>query len=595
MTTYTQEINNPNYVPNIVILIDGNYFSIRDPDSGLTSDYPGYVQRVAVNPTSIDPFRPTSTLSTSSFSLIDYGASVSAICNGDSKYLQGKEAKLWIGRSFVGMDFSDYYELPPGIISKAQKAEGSWNFSTVETKDRIRKSAFSIQSKLFGNILAGTTTITLQSIPVGLPSSGIVRINDEFISYTGVNSLTNEIENCIRGEFGTISASHEIGSTVFLCQNVTARNPVDFILQLLISSGGGGTYDVLLDGAGIDQSLIDIAQIEQVRDDYYPSEQFRFILFNIESLKDFIEQELLFPLGLRLRSNNNGKIGLAVVNRNILELDPPTISDDNTLKQPGFSVDENLVANRIRIFWDWSDSRQDYLRVSDFKDDDSITEFGERPITEVKFKGIRSALSGSAIVQSIALIYLSRFSQPRPTITVNTFMNASLLTVGDKPELFSSYIPNDQGDLDFISSLEVTKKSINYQTGDVQFQLNFTAYSGIRQCFIAPSDLATTIISQKSVVIPTGRGAHYRIGWKMRLYDVSQREYASSQVNEIASIVGDTVTFVDDWLITLTANNYRIVFADYDNVTEQQKKFCFISQTGNNFSDNKSTYQITIG
>jgi hypothetical protein len=595
MTTYIDEINNLNYVPNIVILLAGNYFSIRDPDSGLSTDYPGVVQRVAVNPTSIDPFRPTSTLSTSSFSLIDLGKQVSLLCNGNSKYLQGEEVRLWIGRSFVGMDFADYYELPPGIISKAQKAESLWSFSTVETKDRIKKSAFGVQSKLSGNILAGTTTITLQNIPIGMPTSGLVRINNEFVSYTGLNTGLNQLLSCIRGELGTIASAHDLGSTVFLCQEVTARNPVDLILQLLISSGGTGPYDVLLDGAGIDESLVDVAQIESVRDDYYPTEQFRFVLFNIESLKDFLEQELLFPLGLRLRSNNNGKIGLAVVNRNILELDPPTISDDNTVKQPGFSVDENLVANRIRILWDWSDSAQNYLRVSEFKDDDSINEFGERPITEVRFKGIRNALSGSAIVQSIALIYLSRFAQPRPTITVSTLMNASLLTVGDKPEVFSSYIPNDQGELDFISNLEVTKKSINYQTGDVQYQLNFTAYSGIRQCFIAPSDLATTIVNQKTVVIPTGRGAHYRTGWKMRLYDVSQSEYDGPQVNEIQSIVGDTITFVDNWTTTLTANNYKIVFADYDDVTDQQKKFCFISQMGNNFNDNKSTYQITIG
>ena len=38
-----------------------------------------------------------------------------------------------------------------------------------------------------------------------------------------------------------------------------------------------------------------------------------------------------------------------------------------------------------------------------------------------------------------------------------------------------------------------------------------------------------------------------------------------------ASIVGDKITFVDPWSTTLVATQHRIMFADYDSVTDQQK------------------------
>ncbi len=72
------------------------------------------------------------------------------------------------------------------------------------------------------------------------------------------------------------------------------------------------------------------------------------------------------------------------------------------------------------------------------------------------------------------------------------------------------------------------------------------------------------------------------------------REYADSQVNTIESVSGDTITFTDNWTTTLLAFVSRFVFADYEDVTEQQKRFCFVSDGVNNFIDNTPPYQITF-
>jgi hypothetical protein len=80
----------------------------------------------------------------------------------------------------------------------------------------------------------------------------------------------------------------------------------------------------------------------------------------------------------------------------------------------------------------------------------------------------------------------------------------------------------------------------------------------------------------------------------MRLYSNVTRNYVDAQVNEIASVVGDVVTFVDAWTTPLVASDHRIMFADYDQVSEQQKKFCFISDDGNTFTDGKPSYIISF-
>jgi hypothetical protein len=372
-------------------------------------------------------------------------------------------------------------------------------------------------------------------------------------------------------------------------------NPIDLILQLMISSGGGGIYDVLPDGAGIDQALVDIAQFESVRAEFFSTYTFKLIIGNLSSLKKLIDEELLFPLGLRLRGNNNGKIGLALIDRNIFDIDVPVLDHSNITKNPDFAVDNTKVVNRLRINWDWSDTLKQYLKTSEFEDAASIAELGETSFTTFNFKGIRDSLAGASIVNDIQLLFLSRFSFPRPQISIAAQMSTSFLNLGDKSELITTLLPNDAGELNFVSTLEVVSKAINYTTGDVRFSLSFTSFSGVRSCYIAPSDIMVSVTNQRTIAVGAGRGDCYRRGWKMRLFNLTTDDYAPDDVNEIESVVGDVITFKNNFTTTLVANNFRIKFADYEDVTEQQKRFCFISAGSNDFDDNRPPFQINFG
>jgi hypothetical protein len=70
---------------------------------------------------------------------------------------------------------------------------------------------------LNGGINASVTTITLTSVTgFTVPAFGaaIVRVDNELISYTGVDSVNNQLTGCVRGTNGTTAATHLTGATI---------------------------------------------------------------------------------------------------------------------------------------------------------------------------------------------------------------------------------------------------------------------------------------------------------------------------------------------------------------------------------------------
>ena len=233
---YLSQLPENEFVPNVVIFYAGEYFAIREPDSGLAMNpkYVGLVGRISINPTSIDPQRPSTTVNSSSFTLIDRNHEVSKLFLNQNGFRTGEKVRMWIGRSFTGMDFSEYLEMPETYLNKVQKAEATYNFSTVEEKDRLNIGIFNIKSKLAVSILANTTTITLQSIPSNLPSIGYGKIGDEYFSWNAISD--NNLVGCVRGEFGSIPSDHETGEDFFNIYDISPTNCIDLLLQMLTLS-----------------------------------------------------------------------------------------------------------------------------------------------------------------------------------------------------------------------------------------------------------------------------------------------------------------------------------------------------------------------
>jgi len=127
MGSYASELQNKNYVPNVIIKIMGEYFSIRQPDSGLVidADKNGTVSSLNLTPTTIDPFRATTAINSNSFKLLDVNEIVTSLFGSNPQIFQGELCEIWLGRVNVGMDFSEYFKVVDTYISKVSKQDAS--------------------------------------------------------------------------------------------------------------------------------------------------------------------------------------------------------------------------------------------------------------------------------------------------------------------------------------------------------------------------------------------------------------------------------------------------------------------------------------
>lgn len=593
MPTYASEVRaNKNFVGNVVVRFLGEYFAIREPDSGLIlkNRFKDILAGVVVNPTSVDPRRITSSITTHSISMVDKQRAITKLVGERGAALVGQEVEIWIGRSEVGMDFADYYPLAKTKIDKISLQDNRYTFSAVEETDRMQRPTFDTTTRLVGNIAAGTTTIVMKEDISDFPSSGFLMIDNEYMSYSSKNNGTKTFSGIARGEFGTTPEAHVIDSNVYLADRIQ-DNPINILLRLLTSGGGGGSYDDLDSGLAIDQTLIDISDIENLRDDVFAGKQMRLVLANIPNTLKFIEDEILVPNQLRFTLSANSKITLTVLDRARFVEFSDAVDNQAIVRSPTWNVDQNQIVNYLDLEWDFDEGLQLYRSRGIFTDDASISTYGKRPLA-LKFKGVRANLSGDSLVQDFATSLLERLGEPSPVIDVETHISKSLLNVGDKTLFETTTVPTERGDLNFSDELEVLSRAINHVTGVVKFKLAFTSFTGIRSCYLAPSDSVVSVTSQKIIDIGAGRGAFWEAGFKVRLWNKTTREYESDPVNEIASISGDQITFVSDWATTLSTA-HKIKFPDYDDATSRQKRYCFISNQGLPFSDGLKTYSIT--
>lgn len=624
VTYLSNIISEKKYQNNVIIKIGAKYYGMTEPDSGLAiSDiYKNAVTSLVLNPTEIDIRRVTTSISSFTFRLLDKNNIITTDIAGDAVSLLGKQVNIYLGRVNCNMDFSNYYELPITYIKKCEKQDNSYVFSTTEQTERIARPILDHQSALAVDILSGTTSFTMREDITSFPATGYLKLDDEFVSYTGKDLVNNRFTGVIRGEFNSIPIAHDSDTVCYLANSIQ-DNPLNIILKLLISNGGGGVYDTLADGLGISNSLIDIAEIESLRDELFIGVTFKLIYFNVKSTLKLIEDEILLPCGLRFKYSLNSKLSLAILDKAKFVEEENIIDHDTIIKDPKWSIDGNKIVNQIDINWDYEDGTGVYKKYDQYTNSTSVSSYGLQPKLTFNFKAVKSSLNGQLIVDDIANRLLDRLGFPTPEISITTQIDKSIQNVGDKAYLKSSRIPYYDGTLNFQSDLEILSRSINHTNGDVVFKLAFTSFTNIRSGYIAPSDINRLFLGQNKIVVTKGRGSYYRSGWNMLLWNESFGGYTLDSINTIDYIANDetlvlqedgsyllfesgdifeddniltedVIYFINNFTTDLSSGIFRIKFCDYDNAVDSQKRYCFISNNGANFTiDNKPTYKVT--
>lgn len=592
MPTYTGEVEtNKEYQGNVVIRFGGKYYAIRLPDSGLFIPYPRSVavSSLVLNPTRIDPKSVTTTIASYSFKLLDKDGFVSRVVKDRAASVIGADVEIWLGRSGVNMPFSSYYKMPTTRLSGVSKSDGGYSFSTKETTDRMNRPVFDDFTRLSGDILAGTSTIIAKDDISNFPSSGAFKLGSEIVTYTGKNNATKTFTGCARGAFSTTPDAHEDNTTIYHAGLISSVNPLNILLQLLISGGGGGSYDVLADGLGISNTLIDVAAVESIRDEIFPDEEFSLAVSNVANALQYIEQQLLSPLNVRFTySRETGLLTLVVLDKAQFVNEEDVIDHDTITQHPKMDIKDSEIVNKLTINWDYDEGTGQYRETTVYVDQDSIDLYGLRAVGPFEWKGV----SSQSFVDAFAAAFLERLSTPSPGVEVRTQMDKSLLNIGDKSILETTLLPDDAGALNFASNMEVVSRSVNWQNGEVTLKLAYTSFTGFRLGYISPSDTIDAVTAQDVVELGAGRGSYWQVGWKVLLWDNNADAYTADAVNTILAIDGDEITFADAWATALVSGQHRIKFADYDDVVSSQKRYAFAGINGQDFSPSEKVYTI---
>jgi hypothetical protein len=287
-TAYETQLLNRKFRGNVVIKFAGIYFSINSPDSGLVvlSPFNQAVKSLVIAPTQVDLKRANQTIANYSFKIVDKEGVLTDLTKERANALMGQTVEIWIGRITGSFDFADYFKLPISVIKKISHEENAYHFSSQETTERMNVPVFELSDKLAAGVSSGTTTFVLDTGVADWPTAGTGKVDDEFFSWTGKVVGTKQLTGVVRGEKTTTPVSHNLGATVYRVYDVS-DNPINILLKLLISNGGGGAYDVYPDGLGISPTLIDVTAIEAIRDSIFVGETFSYSLYNITNALNF--------------------------------------------------------------------------------------------------------------------------------------------------------------------------------------------------------------------------------------------------------------------------------------------------------------------
>ncbi len=572
------------------------------PVVGLANNVPNLLTNPSLSGASIEVDSSRTPFYNLSFRLNDIGAAVSAVF-ADEDMLE-KTVKLFVSPN-KDAGFADY-----GLKAEFRLKEISSRDANTYDLKCTQTGELMSQRLIVGETILSDDIDDTQTIGISVenfdefPTSGTRKayMDKERISFTGVDA-SGELTGVTRGVDGTTAAEHEEGNPFEIFREITAENFVDTILQLIISPGGGGTYDVLDFGMGIDEDLVDITEFERVRDDTgYLSTSSGDISFrgDEDNFIQFIEAEFFDPSALRFWYRDNGQISLLVLAEPSLADPPDIVKNDMVLgKMPQWKQNSRRIVNRLKIKLNYDPDRNRFTRELIFTDDNSIGKYGLKRTKTISTRALQTGNNALSFLTSFANKYFTFYGTPAPTLEATRLMppqqfldpgNVVTVTHPDLPDLALGR----RGILE--DKVQVLGKTFDFRNFTTSYDIFYSRLLNIRTGFIAPTGTvkagswSTTIFE-----ILTADLGKFEVGDVVTLWNDT---WASPPVNfsqsTITDVSGDQIT-VSPAFSTIPLVDYRLRYADYDQVQETQKLFAFIGKTaGGDFDDATPPYKISV-
>jgi hypothetical protein len=570
------------------------------PVSGLANNLSGVIQSAKLSGAATDVNSPKTPLQSLLVKLVDDDSEVTGIFA--DKDLHEQTVNFYFSPD-KDLDFSKYGLKAQFRLKELRSGDGNtYEIRCIETGEL-----------LLNRVIIGSTILS-QDIDDTQTTGIFVENSDEFvgtgtkkayvgeerIQFTGIDE-DNQLTGVTRGADSTTADDHSAGEAFDLYVTITGENYIDIMLQLMVSEGGGGSYDVLDFGLGISESLIDVTAFENIRDTtgYISTPTFDLELRgDIDSFLSFMEDNYLNPAGLRFWYTDSGKISLLIIAEPTPALPPDVEKTDMVQgKMPKWSANSNRIVNKLVVKVNYNITTDKYERELVFTDDDSIARYGLKKPKKFQTRALQTANGAQTFLNTFANKYFTFYSTPAPVLdAVNLLSDSQFYDAGNTVAVNHPDLPNlGTGKRGVFGDLvQVLGKTFNIKDSVTKYEIFYSLLLNFRIGFIAPTGYVASGVHTTTVFdLNTGEGAKFAVDDVVTLWNPT---WESPPVNHgqstITDITGDQITVSPAFSVT-PGERDRLRYADFDQVQESQKVFMFVAQTGGgDFGDGSKSYKI---
>jgi hypothetical protein len=245
--------------------------------------------------------------------------------------------------------------------------------------------------------------------------------------------------------------------------------------------------DLLENEIGWDASIIDIAKIQLWRGTIYSGVQFLFRkITSAPVAKDFIENEIMKPLGAYHRTNN---LGVFTVNF-FYPINPAPVAtlDHGTLTDVPNAQQAALVNQSVFRFDYSDDDKPQAEKVASYKP--SLDKYALAGENIIESRGLRSAFGGYAIAAIVSrLIFLRYANKQLQFESLPNIWSQSLLEPGDIVSVTSAIVPDRElGVLGITAkSFEILDRAWDPMQGIASFKLLAVDLAKFKPSLIPPN------------------------------------------------------------------------------------------------------------
>lgn len=414
-----------------------------------------------------------------------------------------RNRKVTVTAGFSDVPSSEWVPVFGGLVDNYRQSDQglSYEFSTVDVQRSQTNQVFNVLDVPLTNAAGVPATgafVLEMDDAAGYDDfvPGLVRIDSEIMRYDDVDTTVapNTLNIIDRALFGTEEKAHSEGAKVREILRLEGR-PIEIALAVLTGSGGSGPQQVTLPlrhHLGMLPSVIDTATYQLIAQTF--SQDFVFFIDGPEDGKTWLEREIFKVNNCYQPTLGDGRVSLKLFAPPVADQELFEFNESNVDRETIPAIDANLPQVYNRAIWkfDWDPGTQKFRTILPQNDLDSQGVFDRvYPIT-IESKGMRTQIvdsgqpeptfAGTTIAQANSGRLFTRYGLAPVTVSFSGLYETFHVEPGELVVFNHTKPLNPRtGGRGWSGQiLEIVSKSMNFNTGQMEFRALYTPFAGFR-------------------------------------------------------------------------------------------------------------------